>query len=180
MVINHCIVRRALPCGRGRSRRHCLVDDVRPMAAQPTATAREATAEDAAAIAAFDGEYSVEKAREEIERGISRVHVAQDVSAQNEIVGWLAAWHVPPHELQIIQLTVSPAARRRGVGSMLLQTALDAHGSSVSQVVLEVREDNVAALRLYEKLGFARLGTVRKNYYSDGTDALCMILTTKA
>ena len=63
---------------------------------------------------------------------------------------------------------------------MLLQTAIDTYGPSVSQVVLEVRENNVAACGLYEKVGFARLGAVRKNYYADGAGALCMVLNTEA
>ncbi len=177
MIVKQCTTRGALRGGNGHGRARRPLD-VQPRLTlrSPATTVREATVEDAAAIAAFGGEYSEHQAREEIERGISRVHVAQDDGGGNEVVGWLAAWLVPPHELQIIQITVSPATRRRGVGSMLLQTAIDTYGPSVSQVVLEVREDNVAACRLYEKLGFARLGAVRKNYYADGVDAVCMIL----
>lgn len=134
---------------------------------------RDATVEDAAAIAAIDNEYSAEQAREEIGRGISRVCVVHD--SDGSVVAWLSAWHVPPHELQIIQITVSPSKRRQGIGRMLLQSALDTYGPSVSEVVLEVREDNMAARALYDKLGFTQLGSVRKNYYADGTGAVCMV-----
>jgi ribosomal protein S18 acetylase RimI-like enzyme len=179
MTFKHCVARQALWGENGKSRRNL---NAKPHVGllSPAATVREATADDANAIAAFDREYSVCQAREEIERGISRVHVALDDGAGNEVVGWLAAWLVPPYELQIIQITVSPAMRRQGVGSMLLQTAIDTYGPSVSQVVLEVRENNVAACGLYEKVGFARLGAVRKNYYADGAGALCMALNTEA
>jgi ribosomal protein S18 acetylase RimI-like enzyme len=182
MIVDQCVTCRARLGGKGHSWSQCPLDVVRPHRAltPAAATVREATVEDAASIAAFDLEYSVRDAREEIERGISRVHVAQDDSAGSEVVGWLAAWLIPPHELQIIQITVSPATRRRGVGSMLIQTALDTYGPSVSQIVLEVREDNVAARGLYEKLGFVPLGAVRKNYYADGAGAVCMVLSTSA
>ncbi|MGB3840666.1 MAG: GNAT family N-acetyltransferase, partial [Rhodanobacter sp.] len=35
---------------------------------------------------------------------------------------------------------------------------------------LEVRPDNAAAIRLYERAGFRRFGAYRR-YYEDGTDA---------
>ena len=141
---------------------------------------RLADPDDAEAIAEIDPEYTVDKAREEISRDVSRVHVAIESDDATDtraglVVGWLAAWHVPPHELQIIQITVSPVKRRRGIGRLLLRTALDAYVSSVDQTVLEVREDNTAALGLYEWAGFERAGPVRKNYYRDGCGAVCMI-----
>ena len=144
-------------------------------AAAAATRVREAQSDDAEAIGAFDEEYTASKARDEITRAISRVHVALD---ETDLVGWLAAWHVPPHELQIIQITVSPAKRRRGIGRLLLQTALEAYGPSVEQVVLEVREDNAAAISLYERHGFERVGPVRKNYYKDGCSAVNMRLPT--
>ena len=36
------------------------------------------------------------------------------------------------------------------------------HG--ITRIVLEVRSSNVAAIRLYEKMGFVKLG-VRRNFY---------------
>lgn len=41
--------------------------------------------------------------------------------------------------------------------------------------VLEVGVDNVAALALYTRLGFKRVG-LRRGYYPDGTDAVLMRL----
>lgn len=42
-------------------------------------------------------------------------------------------------------------------------------------VLLEVRASNEAALRLYDSLGFQRVG-LRRRYYADGEDALLMTL----
>jgi len=56
---------------------------------------------------------------------------------------------------QILSLGVSPEARGRGVGKMLLQRAIEYLDSSGAyRVKLEVRPDNLPALRLYEGFGF--------------------------
>ncbi len=45
-------------------------------------------------------------------------------------------------------------------------------------VLLEVRASNAAALRLYESLGFQRVG-LRRRYYADGEDAVLMTLALR-
>ena len=50
----------------------------------------------------------------------------------------------------------------------------DAKSMAVETISLEVRISNHAAIALYEKCGFSR-AIVRKNYYSDGEDALLMV-----
>lgn len=72
--------------------------------------------------------------------------------------------------------TVAVRADRqgRGWGGMLLAALLtEAHNRGCTQVLLEVRADNTAALALYARLGFAALST-RGRYYADGTDALIL------
>jgi ribosomal-protein-alanine acetyltransferase len=65
----------------------------------------------------------------------------------------------------ILTIDVFPADRRKGVGSKLL-LAIEKmfKDKGVKTNNLEVREDNVAAINLYEKLGYQRIGTLR-NYY---------------
>jgi ribosomal-protein-alanine acetyltransferase len=65
----------------------------------------------------------------------------------------------------ILTIDVSPANRRKGVGWKLLQ-AIEAilKDKGVKTSTLEVREDNVAAINLYKKLGYQVIGTL-KNYY---------------
>jgi ribosomal-protein-alanine N-acetyltransferase len=65
----------------------------------------------------------------------------------------------------ILTIDVSPAYRRRGIGRMLLQEIeriFEEKGVEASH--LEVREDNVAAINLYRKLGYEKIGKLR-NYY---------------
>lgn len=53
---------------------------------------------------------------------------------------------------------VVPSSRREGVGRRLVESALQGIASAGrSQVTLEVDSDNVGAIALYEKLGFAKV-----------------------
>lgn len=70
-------------------------------------------------------------------------------------------------------IAVHPAYRRRKIARRLLQTLIRyCEENGVRELTLEVRRSNAAALSLYEKEGFCRVG-VRKDYYvSPREDAL--------
>jgi [ribosomal protein S18]-alanine N-acetyltransferase len=71
-------------------------------------------------------------------------------------------------------IAVSPAAQGRGLGRLLLHSLVrTARDRDCRQLFLEVRSDNAAALRLYEREGFEQLGR-RRDYYGSGVDALTM------
>lgn len=73
-------------------------------------------------------------------------------------------------EWEIENLVVDPAFRRRGVGSQLVHELLSqAVGQNATTVLLEVRESNLAATRLYEQLGFTVQGR-RAGYYRNPTE----------
>ena len=68
-------------------------------------------------------------------------------------------------EAEILTLAVVPAMRRKGKAFKLLTLAIEeAAQSGAKSMFLEVAEDNSAAISLYEKAKFLRVG-VRKNYY---------------
>jgi len=73
--------------------------------------------------------------------------------------------------------TIATAREYRGQGlaeQLLAYTALHAVSEGLSYMILEVREGNTPAIKLYEKLGFALVGK-RKGYYTDThEDALLM------
>jgi [ribosomal protein S18]-alanine N-acetyltransferase len=91
-----------------------------------------------------------------------------------KVAGYVIYWLLP-REIDIHNLAVAPAHRRRGIGRALLNAVIgDALRENVTRVTLEVRKSNEAAQRLYHSLGFMAHG-VRKGYYSDdGEDALVM------
>jgi ribosomal-protein-alanine N-acetyltransferase len=77
----------------------------------------------------------------------------------------------PPYEYEIHTIGVDKTHQGEGIGRGLLDRLLQI-ASGV--VFLEVRTDNVAAIGLYESVGFAAVG-VRKRYYRvSGADAYTM------
>jgi ribosomal protein S18 acetylase RimI-like enzyme len=65
-----------------------------------------------------------------------------------------------------------PEARGKGVGTALIDAAEAAARQRRCQSLrLEVRTDNDSAIRLYERLGYSRVGPVKKGFYEDGADA---------
>jgi ribosomal-protein-alanine N-acetyltransferase len=87
-------------------------------------------------------------------------------------------------EVEVLTVGVTPAARRRGVALALMLAGLEvAREAGAAEAFLEVAVDNVAAIALYERMGFARAG-LRKAYYDRGpegfTDALVMRLDLNA
>lgn len=72
---------------------------------------------------------------------------------------------------RLYSIAVAEGARGRGLGERLLQAAEAVsrrHGSR--RMRLEVRQDNDAAMRLYERRGYRRFGAYR-GFYEDGADA---------
>lgn len=90
------------------------------------------------------------------------------------LVGW-AGLMVIAETAQILTIGVVPAEQGRGVGQALLEELLaEAGRRGAAEVVLEVRVDNGAARRLYERNRFLPL-RVRRGYYDLGrVDALEM------
>ena len=77
-------------------------------------------------------------------------------------------------DAHIATIATHPAWRGCCMGQWLLVALLDAaNARQATGATLEVRASNVAAQRLYEKLGFEVAG-LRRRYYRDGEDGLIM------
>ncbi len=71
----------------------------------------------------------------------------------------------------ILSIYTPPAARRQGLGAVLMQALLaEAKAAGALGLTLEVRADNTAARNLYQRVGLTAQAT-RRGYYADGTDA---------
>ena len=80
------------------------------------------------------------------------------------IAGYLVA-RVIDTEGEILNLAVAPESRRKGIGALLLESALVAlRKQGVEAVFLEVRISNQAAINLYLAKGFRPIGQ-RHGYY---------------
>ena len=81
-------------------------------------------------------------------------------------------------EAEVLTVGVRPEARGAGAGRRLVQAALEAvRADGAERVFLEVAEDNLAALRLYDGFGFVEVGR-RRRYYPrpDGGTADALVL----
>ena len=76
---------------------------------------------------------------------------------------------------QIVTIDVAPEARRRGVGTRLLEAAEELLARKrTAEVRLQVAVDNDGAQTFYREHGYRSLG-IHPHYYPDGTDALEMM-----
>ncbi len=105
---------------------------------------------------------------------VARFSNQQDTS--RTIIGYHIFW-VVAGEAHILNIAVAPEFQGQGLGRALLQFGLDfARDIGAARALLEVRVSNTRAQRLYQRLGFRRIG-VRKQYYSDNhEDAYAMKL----
>ncbi|MES9861062.1 MAG: ribosomal protein S18-alanine N-acetyltransferase [Candidatus Thiodiazotropha sp. LLP2] len=70
-------------------------------------------------------------------------------------------------EAHILNICIDPKWRKRGLGLKLMHRLLKIAGQHGAETIfLEVRISNLAALQLYEKVGFVEVG-LRKGYYPD-------------
>lgn len=98
-------------------------------------------------------------------------------SEDGVLTGYLVAaryaqiWHV-------MNVSVEPMKRRRGVGTALLQELFRLADGERTHYTLEVRVSNDGAIGMYERCGFRSAG-VRPGYYADTReDALIMWRST--
>lgn len=75
---------------------------------------------------------------------------------------------------RVYSLAVSEQARGMGIGRRMMDKAVrEARRRGCDRMRLEVRMDNMAAIRLYERLGFVDT-QVLPGYYEDGSHAFVM------
>jgi [ribosomal protein S18]-alanine N-acetyltransferase len=112
--------------------------------------------------------------REEI--AVSEWSTVVKAEWEGEIAGFAVYWAIAD-ERHLQNLATAPAFRRRGVGDALVRHVVEeATRTGASVILLEVRESNAGARRLYAAHGFRPLG-LRRGYYQDnGEDAIVMAL----
>lgn len=94
------------------------------------------------------------------------------VSPGGEMIGFIAGDdHLKDGLAWIATLGVLPDFRRQGIGQALLEACEQRLQSR--RIRLNVRYSNHAAIRLYERNGYQRIGIWEK-YYQDGEHALVM------
>lgn len=103
------------------------------------------------------------------------VYVACDM--KRRIAGFLMLRNLGD-ESELVTVAVDPKWRGKGIGRALLRAAFeDLMMTSSRRLVLEVADDNPAALRLYRTEGFAEIGR-RQGYYAraNGVPATALVM----
>jgi peptide alpha-N-acetyltransferase len=88
--------------------------------------------------------------------------------------------HSPPTlRGYIAMLATSSSYRNRGIATTLVRKAIDAMiERGADEVVLETEENNIPAMKLYERLGFIRSKKLHR-YYLNGSSAYRLVLHLK-
>ncbi len=123
-------------------------------------------------LACFSVPWTQESFKKELtENKLARYIVIEE---ENQIVGYGGVWYIVD-EGHITNVAIHPDHRKKGLGKQLVDAMKDmAIQNEIVLMTLEVRVSNVAAITLYERMGFLEAG-IRPKYYTDNQeDALIM------
>lgn len=98
------------------------------------------------------------------------------ISSQSEeqVIGLACFWAVL-EEAHITLLAIHPDFQGQGLGKSLLNYLLaEAENKGLKRATLEVAENNLKALSLYQKFGFQEAGRRKRYYQKTGEDALVL------
>lgn len=98
-----------------------------------------------------------------------------DSPLECKVIGYAGIYLLPP-EVEISNVAVSKEFQKNGYSNLLMEKMIEESALVKAQsVFLEVDVSNTAAIALYEKFRFLKVG-IRKNYYGMGKDAFVMKL----
>lgn len=116
----------------------------------------------------FDDFWKVNTLKEELLSNYS-YFITIKLDKTNEILGF-AGFKKTLDTADIMNIVVRKDFRNKKIGKKLLSTLIKkAKEQDIKTIFLEVNSKNLPALKLYENIGFKKIG-IRKNYYknSDG------------
>jgi ribosomal-protein-alanine N-acetyltransferase len=94
--------------------------------------------------------------------------IALVAKADSDIAGFVIAQEEIENNIlygHIITINVAPTYRRKGIATKLLKEIEDIFKQKgITECHLEVREDNKAALKLYQNSGYQKIGRLEKYY----------------
>lgn len=92
---------------------------------------------------------------------------------ENIICGYVTAL-INGYEMEILYIAVKGEYQNKHIASKLLEELFEiASQKNIEKCFLEVKENNIKAICLYEKFSFKKISE-RKNYYKDGKNALIL------
>ena len=119
----------------------------------------------------FSDPWSLNSVASELSNPLSLWIVALD---GEKVVGYVGSQTVMG-ESDMMNLAVLPEYRRRGIANGLITELIGQLRSTDSKMLtLEVRQSNLPAISLYEKMGFSQVG-LRPNYYRNPKENAIML-----
>lgn len=92
---------------------------------------------------------------------------------ENNILGFAGIW-ITPDNIELNNIVIKKDSRGKGFSRILLEKIISISKEyNKENILLEVSEENIIAINLYEKYGFEKNGR-RKKYYDGKFDAILM------
>lgn len=120
----------------------------------------------------FDNFWNFNIFSSELQNKNSTYFIAKE---NEEIVGFAGVWN-DGFDRHITNIVTKKNKRHHGIASKLLEKLINySKENNSNSLTLEVNENNIPAIKLYEKYNFKKLG-IRKHYYSQNENAIIMTL----
>lgn len=121
--------------------------------------------------ACFSNPWSLASFEHELENPISHMRVLE---TEEGILGHIGYWMVLD-EVHLLTIAIDEAHRGKGLARFLMHEMIThAKEAGAKHMVLEVRENNESAIRLYERFGFLPAGRIHNYYPEEKQDAIIM------
>ena len=127
----------------------------------------------------FDNFWNYNILKQELLNENSYLFVVKQKSLQieniNTIIGFAGVQFILD-EANITNIVVKKDIRNQGIGNLLLNKLIDfSKQNNMSNITLEVNENNQYAIKLYNKFNF-NITSIRKKYYNGTDNAIIMTL----
>ena len=100
------------------------------------------------------------------------------IDETGEVLGTCALAKISEHQFELCKMAVDRAARGRGIGSALMRIVIEhVRAMGANELVLETSSKLTAAIKLYEKFGFARVPLNKNSVYSRSDTAMQLQLS---
>jgi len=135
---------------------------------------------DIEAVASLEGElfpqssWTAEQFWSELAQPTRTYAVVEDLHGDCACIVGYGGIFVLGAESDVQTIAIASSAQGRGIGRALMEHLMSAaRQQGASQMLLEVRSDNIPAISLYQRLGFEQI-SIRRSYYAPGVDARIM------
>lgn len=120
----------------------------------------------------FDDPWSKEMFKSELENENSEYYA---IFNGEEVLGFCGGWYVLD-EYQINKIVIDKKYQNKKMGSLFLMYIMQLYANKgAKRAMIEVRESNERAIKVYERALFKKIGKREKYYQNNGEDAFVMI-----